>query len=348
MMRADAPVRIVICEDSRTYSAALTRFLEHDPEFKVVAIYPSCEELMRGLPTAPADLVTMDIDLPGLDGLDGTKWIMGHRPLPIVILSAHAGPGSAPVAAALAAGALDAIDKSSIRIHDSSAPSAVALRRRIKHLARTRATTLAASSPARPRAPHQAGARLATVVGIAASTGGPAALVSVLANLPAEFPLPVLIVQHISAGFAEGLSVWMDSVVALPVRLAVHGQHTAPGVWVAPDAAHLRLRAGGVLSLEAGGNDSRHCPSADVLLSSLAATARAGAVSVVLTGMGRDGAEGTAAVRAAGGLTVAQDEASSIVYGMPRAAAERGADLILPLTAIGDALNALRTAQKPR
>ena len=160
MMHADAPVRIVICEDSRTYSAALTRFLEHDPEFKVVAIYPSCEELMRGLPTARADLVTMDIDLPGLDGLDGTKWIMGHRPLPIVILSAHAGPGSAPVAAALAAGALDAIDKSSIRIHDSSAPSAVALRRRIKHLARTRATTLAASSPARPRTPHQAGARL--------------------------------------------------------------------------------------------------------------------------------------------------------------------------------------------
>jgi two-component system chemotaxis response regulator CheB len=348
MTPADDPVRIVICEDSRTYSAALTRFLEHDPELKVVAIYPSCEELMRGLPTARADLVTMDIDLPGLDGLDGTKWIMSWRPLPIVILSAHAGPGSAPVAAALAAGALDAIDKGSIRLHDSSAPSAVALRRRIKHLARTRATPLAASSAARPRAAHQTGERLATVVGIAASTGGPAALVNVLANLPAEFPLPVLIVQHIAAGFAEGLSVWMDSVVALPVRLAVHGQHTAPGAWVAPDGAHLRLRPGGILSLDASGNESRHCPSADVLLSSVAATARAGAVSVVLTGMGRDGGEGTAAVRAAGGLTIAQDEASSVVYGMPRAAAERGADLILPLSAIGDALNGLRTAQQPR
>jgi two-component system chemotaxis response regulator CheB len=347
MTPAHEPLRIVICEDSRTYSAALTRFLEHDPELKVVAIYPSCEELMRGLPTARADLVTMDIDLPGLDGLDATKWIMGWRPLPIVILSAHAGPGSAPVAAALAAGALDAIDKGSIRLRDSSAPSAVALRRRIKHLARTRATPLAASSAARPP-PRQTGERLATVVGIAASTGGPAALVNVLANLDAEFPLPVLIVQHISPGFAEGLSIWMDSVVALPVRLAVHGQHAAPGAWVAPDGAHLRLRPGGALSLDASRDESRHCPSADVLLTSVAATAHTGAVSVVLTGMGRDGGEGTAAVRAAGGLTIAQDEPSSVVYGMPRAAAERGADLILPLSAIGDALSGLRTAQKPR
>jgi two-component system, chemotaxis family, protein-glutamate methylesterase/glutaminase len=347
-MGANGTVRIVICEDSPTYSAALTRFLECDPDLKVVAIYPGCEELMRGLPTARADLVTMDIELPGLDGLYGTRWIMGWRPMPIVVLSAHAGPGSAPVAAALAAGALDAIDKSAIRLENSSAPSAVALRRRIKHLAHTRAAPTAASTGGAPHAAHETGARLATVVAIAASTGGPAALLNVLAKLPAEFPLPVLIVQHISAGFAVGLAVWLDSVVPLPVRLAVHGQRPTGGVWVAPDGAHLRLRPGGVLSLDSSGDANGHRPSGDVLLSSVAETARCGAVSVVLTGMGRDGGEGTAAVRAAGGLTIAQDEASSVVYGMPRAAAERGAALVLPVSAIGDALRGLRTAAKAR
>jgi len=347
-MAADHEVRIVICEDSPTYSAALTSFLEHDPDLKVVAVCADYEELKRRLPTARADLVTMDIGLPGLDGLHGTKWIMDRLPLPIVVLSAHAGPGSAPVSAVLAAGALDAIDKSTLCLDERSAPPAVALRRRIKHLARTRAAPPARSScPPRPTAPRPR-ARRATTVGIAASTGGPAALASVLGKLPAQFPLPVLIVQHISAGFTEGLAVWLDSIVALPVRLAVHGQRAARGVWIAPDGMHLRLLLGGVLSLGAGSANAPYCPSADVLLTSLAETARAGSVSVVLTGMGRDGAEGAAAVGAAGGLTIAQDEASSIVYGMPRAAAERGAALILPPTAIGEALGALRMEPQTR
>jgi len=344
-MRADAIVRIVICDDSPTYSAALTGFLECDPDLRVVAVYSDCEELMRGLPATCADIVTMDIELPGMDGVSGTKRIMDWRPTPIVVLSAYAGPGSAPVVAALAAGALDAIDKSAIRLDNTSAPSSVALRRRIKLLAGTRATSFPASSRRPPPASH-ATTRTATVVGIGASTGGPAALKHVLDRLPAQFPLPVLVVQHISAGFTEGLVTWLDGEVALPVRLAVHGQRTGRGVWVAPAGAHLRLRPGGNLSLEACAEPTAHCPSADVLLTSLAETESAGAVSVVLTGMGRDGAAGTAAVRAAGGLTIAQDEASSVVYGMPRAAAERGAAMILPVAAIGDALGRLRMASR--
>jgi two-component system chemotaxis response regulator CheB len=341
-------VRVAICEDSPTYAAALTRFLQRDPDFEVVATYSRCEDLIRGLPAARADIVTMDIELAGRDGLYGTKLIMSRRPTPIVVVSAHTGPGSERVVAALAAGALDVIDKRTLRLGDSAGPSAVAVRGRIKYLARTGVAQLRPPSWRSPASQRSLRARRATVVGIAASTGGPAALAGVLAKLSAQFPLPVLVVQHISTGFTEGLVAWLDSVVALPVGLARDGERVARGVWVAPEGAHLRLAPGGLLSLDASGDASGHRPSGDVLLTSLADSAHAGAVSIVLTGMGRDGAEGTAAVCAAGGLTIAQDEASSIVYGMPRAALERGAELILSPSAIADALGELRTAREAR
>jgi two-component system chemotaxis response regulator CheB len=184
--------------------------------------------------------------------------------------------------------------------------------------------------------------REASVVAIAASTGGPAALMTVLAGLPRDFPLPVLVVQHISPGFVDGLANWLDRVVALPVRLAEEGQLVSSGVWLAPDAAHLRIADNGRLSLDGRTNPSPHRPSADVLLTSVAECAGSGAVSVVLTGMGRDGAAGTAAILAAGGLTLAQDRASSVIYGMPRAAAECGAESVLALDDIAGALRGLR------
>lgn len=342
---ADRPIRIVICEDSRAHAAALARYLERDPELSVVAVFSRCDELIRGLPAAQADLAIIDVDLPGRDGVYATRCIMGWRPIPIVILGERARTGSERTAAALAAGALDAIDRRAIDLHGSSHAPAVALRRRIKRLARTRlgaATSL--PSPPLP-APGRRVARLATVVAVAASTGGPAALMEVLAALPGDFPVPVLVVQHISAGFAPGLAIWLNGVARLPVALAVDGERIAPGVTVAPDGAHLRLGPGGRLSLDKTGPGGGHRPSGDVLLTSVAESARSGAVSVVLTGMGRDGAEGTAAIRAAGGLTIAQDQASSIIFGMPRAAAERGAEMILPLAEIGGVLGALLTAR---
>lgn len=335
-------MRIVICEGSRAYCAALARYLQRDPELQVVAAFASCDELMRGLPGMHADLVIIDIDLPGKDGLHATKCIMGWRGTPIVILSDPGSIDSERTAAALAAGALDAINKNLLDFRSETAHEGDAVRKRVKRLART---TLSARSPlpsvAAAERPH---ARHAAFVGLVASTGGPAALMTVLSALPADFPLPVLVVQHISDGFAAGLATWLDSVVKLPVRLAQHGQRVGLGVSVAPSGEHLRLVAGGALSLDPSATVGGHRPSADVLLASVAAVARSGAVSVVLTGMGQDGAEGTADVRAAGGLTIAQDEASSVVFGMPRAAATRGAERILPLSEIGPALRALPTA----
>jgi two-component system, chemotaxis family, protein-glutamate methylesterase/glutaminase len=182
------------------------------------------------------------------------------------------------------------------------------------------------------------GGRRPTVVGICASTGGPQALAHVLSRLPVDFPLPVLVVQHMMDGFTEGLVSWLDQQVPPPVALARDGQLLAPGVWFAPSGSHLLLAFRGRLAFDASPPVGGHRPAGDILLTSLADVERSGAVAVVLTGMGRDGAAGLAAVAAAGGLTIAQDEASSAIYGMPRIAAMLGAALILPPPGIGDEL----------
>jgi two-component system chemotaxis response regulator CheB len=179
------------------------------------------------------------------------------------------------------------------------------------------------------------------VVGICASTGGPRALTDLIGRLPADYRIPILVVQHMTPGFLSELVAWLDRKLALPVGLAEDGQQLAPGVWFAPDGAHLRLEATRRLRLDTDTIAGNHRPSGDVLLSSLARVAGAQAVAVVLTGMGRDGAAGLAAVTAAGGRTFAQDEQSSGVYGMPRAAVECGAKTVLAPAAIGDELAAL-------
>jgi two-component system chemotaxis response regulator CheB len=179
------------------------------------------------------------------------------------------------------------------------------------------------------------------VIGICASTGGPRALADVMGRLPADYGIPILVVQHMTPGFLDQMVTWLGKNLALPVGLAQDGQQLAPGVWFAPDGAHLKLEAARRLRLDAGATAGSHRPSGDVLFSSLARVAGAKAVAVVLTGMGCDGAEGLAAIAAAGGRTIAQDEQSSGVYGMPRAAVERGAKTVLAPEAIGDELASL-------
>jgi two-component system chemotaxis response regulator CheB len=174
-----------------------------------------------------------------------------------------------------------------------------------------------------------------------ASTGGPRVLESVLGSLPGSYAIPILVVQHMTPGFLDGFLDWLGGQIALPVRKASDGAALAAGVSFAPDGAHLRLAKTRTLALDRDLEAGSHRPSGDVLLHSLAAVAGAGAVAVVLTGMGKDGADGLAAVAAAGGRTIAQDEHSSSVYGMPRIAAERGAHSLLDPAAIGAALAAL-------
>jgi two-component system, chemotaxis family, protein-glutamate methylesterase/glutaminase len=334
--------RVLVCEDSRTYATALRRVLEHDRDIEVIAVSPTAEDAIRALPRLRPDLVTMDIELPGMTGLEAVEQIMSVGPVPILVLSSYVDRGSKNAVAALAAGALDALPKDDLDLRNPGGAAALAFRRRVRLLSGARVIR---HPRARLRAPvpaQQNGRRSASVIGVAASTGGPQALATLLAGLPAGFPVPILVVQHIAHGFTAGLAEWLDSLAALPVRLAGRTALADPGVWIAPEGAHLVLRPPRRIALDRSALCGHHRPSADVLLRSLAETAGSGAVAVVLTGMGRDGADGLRAVRAAGGLTIAQDEATSAIYGMPKAAAEGGAELVLPLEEIAPRLAALK------
>jgi two-component system chemotaxis response regulator CheB len=339
------PRRVLICDDSATYAAGLSRLLARDPEIEVVGICPTAEATLTRLAQLERKphLVTMDMELPGMSGAEAIELIMSSHPVPILVLAGGVERGSAQALASLGAGALEVLRKDALDFRDPGGTDARAFRRRVKLLSRVPVLHHPRGALGRDR--HTAGGmgtpRSASVIGICASVGGPPALASVLAALPAGFPIPILIVQHITRGFTEGFARWLDDQVALPVRLAAPGL-AAPGIWVAPEGAHLTLGVTGRLLLDEEPAAERHRPSADVLLRSIATSARASGVAVVLTGMGRDGAEGLGEVRRAGGLTIAQDEASSAVFGMPKAAAEHGAELVLPPAMIGSRLRTLR------
>jgi two-component system chemotaxis response regulator CheB len=322
------PTRILVCEDSAVYATALIRLLEFDGDIKVSAVCTTAAEAIAALPRVRPDLVTMDLELPDMNGLTAVEDIMSSAPLPVLVLSGLIGTDGGKPAAALALGALDAIAKDDIGIRDPAGPLAVAFRRRVRILCRASVIRhLRAELKARPDAGELG--RPTSVIGICASTGGPQVLMRVLSGLPADYSIPVLVVQHIGAGFTDGLADWLDQVVELPVAVARDGARAQPGVWIAPSGAHLRLTGTGLLFLDRRDTDGPHCPSGDALLASIAAAAGRTGVALVLSGMGSDGAAGAAAVRRRGGLAIAQDQSSSAVFGMPQAAVDLGVELVL-------------------
>jgi len=335
-------LRIAICEDSPSYAAELRDFIARDPALEVCGVFGSAEALLRQLDRLAPQLITMDLEMPGMGGLAAIAEIMSHRPRPILVVSEHLG-ASERAAKALAAGALEVIPKTALHLAEPDDLWATALRSRIKRLASVRMETKPRSGiiGRPPRLPMPINRSL-RVVGIGASTGGPPALTKVLGALPADYPLPVLVVQHIAAGFITGLVEWLDREIPIPVGFAAAGEPARPGVWFAPEGAHLGVDRSLRFALDWDTVHGAHRPSVDMLFESLAASAGETALGIVLTGMGRDGAEGGEALRSAGGLLVAQDERSSAVYGMPRAAAECGVDQVLSLTEIGALMRRLR------
>jgi two-component system chemotaxis response regulator CheB len=340
--------RILICDASRDYAMALRTLLERDDSLEVVGISPSGEHAVQSVKRLAPSLVTMALELPGMDGVEATKAIMQTNPVPIVVLSALAHNGSATAAAALAAGAVEALSKPKVTIADVGAPAAAALRGRLKLLARAHVAAVRVPPPAASAPAGRSAARTALAVGIGASTGGPKALRTVLGELPANFQLPLLVVQHIGAEFLSALVHWLDEEIALPVGIAQDTAVAGPGVWLAPDGAHLTVDRSMRVVLDRRTPPGHHRPSVDMLLESMASSLGPQAVGVVLTGMGTDGANGIAAITARGGLGIAQDEASSVLFGMPRAAAEQGAQMVLPLTEIPVVLRGLRIKDHSR
>jgi two-component system chemotaxis response regulator CheB len=336
---ASTLVRVVVVEDSAVQRAHLVRTLEADGDIDVVGVAEDAREAVALVDRVRPDVVTLDLEIPEGGGQHAIEQIMGNTPTPILVLSAFvSGRESARAVDALVAGAVEALPKP----QQWTPADEAAVRRTVRSI---RGVTVVRHPrgrlTARPRPPvsptSTAGLR-PRIVGIAASTGGPPALAEVLAGLDG-LRAPVLVVQHLHADFIGGLVTWMGRVSVLPVRLAEHGAPVEPGtVYVGPGDRHLRLDSAGSIEL-APEPATIHRPSADELFRSIAEHAGGHGIGVVLTGMGEDGAAGLRALYEAGGVTLAQDEASSAVFGMPRAAQRAGAlTAMLPLDEIAPAI----------
>jgi two-component system chemotaxis response regulator CheB len=339
-------IRCLVVDDARAFRAVLREILASAPGVQVVGEAGDGREAVSLVRALRPDVVTMDVRMPHLDGLAALAEIMRVAPTPVVVVSAEAGGKAQQLSfRALQLGAIEVLPKPC----DPGTPrferQAEAIRQAVRAVAglllvgRGRTSRPAPPPPRREealrpahgadRAPARVIAPLAgaapEVLAIAASTGGPAALASILAKLPPELPIPLLVVQHIAPGFEAELARWLDSLTALEVRLAVDGAPLAPGtVHLGADGRHLGVRGRTIrLSDEPPLHGFR--PSGTHLFSSLAREFGPRGAGIVLSGMGSDGADGLAVLRRAGGYTSAQSAATSVVYGMPRAAIESGA-----------------------
>jgi two-component system chemotaxis response regulator CheB len=321
--------RIFLVDDSAFVRRALTRVLATEPGFRVVGEAASGEEAIARVPAADPDFVTLDVGLPGMDGLAVLATLLRWKPsLKVVMLSAHTQTGAAATVAALAGGAVDVIDKTRFSVMDLEV-----LRRevvdRLNALASTPSVRPASGAVSRGATDDLATAaeeiRGCELCVIGASTGGPAAVQRVLQSLPAQFPMPVVVVQHMPEGFTAPFAQRLDSLCRLRVEEAVEGDQLRPGrVVIARAGRHLRVGPNLALTLSPEPRDAKHIPSVDVTMRSAARSRPGRVLGILLTGMGEDGADGMYAIRSTGGLTLAESEASCVVYGMPRAAVRRG------------------------
>lgn len=347
MSEGRAPRRVLMVEDSPLMQAVVRDVLAGARDFEVAAVAGTGYEAIRKVHEVDPDLVTLDLELPELGGLDALAYIMNSAPRPVVILSAHARARAEPTLRALELGALDYVLKPAPDEPEGVARMARQLLRALRIAAVARVRPGLVRAERRPGSLDDeafAGGEPEIVVGIAASTGGPRALMELLPRLPRGFPGAVVVVQHMPQAFTASFARRLDAVSALQVSEAVGGEAPRAGhAYVAPGGRHLLLRR------EAGrvrfhGEKTAAVwgvrPAADPTFRALAAHYGPRAVGVVLTGMGRDGAAGLSAIRSAGGRTLVQDEETSAVYGMPRAASI-AAERVLPLEDIADALRAL-------
>ena len=343
-------IRILIVEDSATVRALLAAMLELDPGLQVAGTAADGEEAVRKAAALKPDLIIMDIHMPVVDGIEATQRIMAESPTPIIVLTAVASaPDSHVTFDAMQAGALEVLQKPVGLNHANFDTIRERLIRTVKLMAevkvvRRHSRKLTATMPL-PLLPGASSPPALLVIG--ASTGGPAALNTLLRGLPGNFALPIAVVQHMSAGFLPSLVSWLQLGTRLILEPAQAGQALRPGhVYFAPDDHHLILTGRGRLGLTASPPVSHVRPSATVLFASAAAVYGSQVTGLLLTGMGDDGALGLKAIHARGGLTVVQDEASSVVYGMPRVAVEMGAvDRVLPLERMAAALINMARAQ---
>jgi two-component system, chemotaxis family, protein-glutamate methylesterase/glutaminase len=358
MTSSRKPIRVLVADNVATTRALLVQLLATDPDLVVVAVARDGREALEAAERLAPDVIVMDVGMPNMDGFEATRRIMNRAPAPVVIITASMAPGAMHVTMeALACGALTALptppgpfsprfeEEGRRFVRTVKAMSEVKVVRRWSRVegSGSRPPGITAPELSRAAAPRAGGIPRVSAIGLAASTGGPAALARVLERLPADLPVPLLVVQHISMGFTEGFARWLGGGTALRVKVAEEREVAVPGtVYIAPSDRHLTVLQSGHTALLTSAPVEGFRPSATALFGSMAAAFGAGMVAVVLTGMGSDGAAALPAVRRAGGYIVAQDEASSVIFGMPRAAIAEGlVDAVVPLSTMSDKLREL-------
>ena len=340
-------IRVLIIDDSALVRALLTRILDADPQLQVVGAAADAFVARDKIKALRPDVLTLDVQMPRMDGLQFLRNLMRLRPMPVVMCSSLTDRGADVTLAALELGAVDFIAKPRVDVAHQLEQYAAELIEKIKTAAGARVRPLAAARAAAvdaplPALPLPAGGAHDRVVAIGASTGGTEAIRQVLGRLPADSPA-LLIAQHIPRAFSAQFAARMDACSAMSVREAEDGARICAGcAYVAPGDRHLQIERDGAhyrCRLHDGPPVNRHRPSVDLLFGSMAEQLGPAGIGVILTGMGADGARGLQQLHSRGGHTIAQDETSSVVWGMPGAAVALGAvDRVLPIEEVATAL----------
>jgi two-component system, chemotaxis family, protein-glutamate methylesterase/glutaminase len=335
-MDAEKKIRVLIVDDSAFMRKVLEEIISTDPRMEVVGQARDGREAVTLSESLQPDVITMDINMPRMDGIEATKVIMTQHPRPILVVSSESREGASSALRVLELGAIDFVSKPSSGIDLDMKNVKEELLRKLKMAAKVRVvrTATLGSRPERKEPATIANSSRLNVnsenkfplVVIAASTGGPATLMNLVPNFPRDFPGAIVLVQHMPAAFTSQLSVQLAEVAAIRVKEAEDREQIRPGTfYVCPGSHHLRFSSGGQIMLDDGPRISGYRPCADVTLESAASFAGSQTIAVVLTGMGGDGARGVQAVKAAGGWALAQDEATSVIFGMPAEAIRTGA-----------------------
>jgi two-component system, chemotaxis family, protein-glutamate methylesterase/glutaminase len=317
-------IKVLVVEDSPVVREFLIYILNSDPDIRVIGSASNGEEAIDAVKHYRPDVVTMDIHMPKVDGMEATRRIMETSPTPIVIVSGSTDPHENTKSfRAMEAGALAVLSRPAGIGHPDHEATArelvqtVKLMSEVKVVRRWPQTRREPVLPSAPKALVDKSARV-KVIAIGASTGGPPVLKTILAMLPRDFPLPVLIVQHMASGFVTSFIEWLAQTSRLPVHVAMHGEYLVPGhVYMAPDGCQMKVEHGGKIVLTQDEPENGLRPSISYLFRSLAAVYGGEVIAVLLTGMGRDGAEELRLLKEKGAVTIAQDKDSSVVHGMP-------------------------------
>ncbi len=353
-LKSPTPVRVLVVDDSAFMRFAITQQLNDDPQIQVVGQASDGREALRMIPELQPDVITLDVEMPHLDGLSTLREIMKSYPRPVIMFSSLTKEGTAETIQALMLGAIDFIAKPSNRLDIRAAMGDMALKIKMAAKAKVKSLNsrqlLSITPPSRantPEKPVRAYTKHTPIIMIGSSTGGPGALNEIIPALPASLPSPVLIVQHMPAGFTRSLSERLNSISPLKVKEAEPGDQLLVGqVLIAPGGFHLIIDENERVALNQKPTVHGVRPAVDVTLNSLNQRFGKNIVAVILTGMGSDGTLGASILHSAGGYVIAEHESTCVVWGMPRSVAEAGAaNAILPRNQIARAIErAIRDA----